>query len=58
MSFIVVFNLLDRDRDGEISKKDLFRLFTIVVDGNQVFPTNNMRAVELINLERGDKITK
>lgn len=29
---LVVFNMFDRDRDGEISKKDLFRLFTITID--------------------------
>eukprot|EP00347_Sterkiella_histriomuscorum_P006285 403353352 len=53
-----VFNMFDRDRDGEISKRDLFRLFTIVIDNIQVFPVNNMRAVELIQMERGDKMTK
>lgn len=55
---IVVFNMYDIDRDGEISKRDLFRMFTIVKENIQVFPINNMRAVELIPMERGDKITK
>lgn len=50
--------MFDKDKDGEISKKDLFRQFRQVVDNQQVFPINNMRAIELINLERGDKITK
>ncbi|CDW80386.1 ef hand family protein [Stylonychia lemnae] len=53
-----VFNMFDRDRDGEISKKDLFRLFTIVIDNIQVFPINNLRAIELISMERGDKMSK
>ena len=50
--------MLDLDRDGELSKKDLFRLFTLNVDRTNVFPVNNMRAVELVSIERGDKITK
>lgn len=50
--------MFDKDRDGEISKKDLFRLFTIDHENLQVYPTNNMRAVELIDLDRGDKIGK
>ena len=55
---LVVFNMYDKDKDGEISKKDLFRVFKTVVENIQMFPINNMRAIELINLERGDKITK
>jgi hypothetical protein len=50
--------MFDRDRDEEISKKDLFRMFMIERDGMVVFPFNNMRAVELVELDRGDKINK
>ena len=50
--------MLDRDRDQEISKKDLFRLFSLIIDNVPVFPTNTLRAVELIRIDRGDKISK
>ena len=50
--------MLDRDRDQEISKRDLFRLFSLVIDSVPVFPHNNMRAVELLRMDRGDKIIK
>lgn len=50
--------MLDRDRDEEISKKDLFRMFTIERDKLVVFPYNNMRAVEILEADRGDKIHK
>lgn len=55
---IVVFNMLDRDHDDEISKKDLFRVFTMEREDLVVFPYNNMRTVELIDVDRGDKIHK
>jgi hypothetical protein len=54
----VVFSLLDTDRDNELSKKDLFRLFMMERDDYVVFPFNNNRVVEIIPMERGDKIHK
>lgn len=50
--------MLDKDRDEEISKKDLFRLFLTERDNEELFPNPIMRAVELLDLERGDKISK
>ena len=54
----VVFNMLDKDKDDEISKRDLFRLFGLSREQQEVFPINNFRAVELIECERGDRFTK
>jgi hypothetical protein len=50
--------MLDIDRDDEISKKDLFRLLAVERDDIPVFPFNNMRTVEIIEIARGDKIHK
>jgi len=58
MTELVVFSMLDRDKDDEISKKDLYRLLNLDREEIQVFPINNTRAVELIDAERGDKLAK
>jgi hypothetical protein len=55
---VVVFNMLDKDRDEEISKKDLFRLFNTERESLVVYPYTIMRAVELLELDRADKINK
>ena len=50
--------MFDKDRDDEISKKDLFRMFMMEREDLSVFPFNNMRSVEILQIDRGDKITK
>lgn len=50
--------LLDIDRDELISKKDLFRLFLVERDDIVVFPYNNMRRIEILDVIRGDRISK
>lgn len=50
--------LLDVDRDEYISKKDLFRLFLQEREDIVVFPYNNMRRIEILDVVRGDRITK
>jgi len=49
--------MLDKDKDGEISKKDLMRLLTMTRQNVTVFPMNNLRAIELLPIDRGDAIT-
>ncbi len=53
-----VFKMFDRDRDDYISKKDVFRHLMIERDKKMVYPSNNMRAVELFKCDRGDRIDK
>lgn len=59
MTPIVVFNMLDQDKDGFVSKRDLLKLYSTqqLPDGYEVFAPQNLRAVELIELDRGDKIS-
>ena len=46
------------DRDEVISKKDLFRLFAAEREEIIVFPFNNMRRIEIIDVVRGATINK
>lgn len=50
--------MLDQDCDGYISKRDMLKLYSTqqMPDGYEIYQQNNLRAVELIDLERGDKI--
>lgn len=54
----VVFNMLDQDGDGYVAKRDILKLFSTqqMPEGYEVFQAHNLRAVELIDMDRGDKI--
>ena len=53
-----VFKMFDWDRDGYISKKDVFRHLMLERGKQMVYPNNNLRAVELFKCDRGDRINK
>ena len=57
--FTDCFNMLDQDNDGYVSKRDLLKLFSTqqMPDGYEIFLAHNLRAVELIDLDRGDKLS-
>ena len=55
---IFVFNMLDRDRDAVISKKDCFRHVMLERDKKPIFPNNLLRAIELFECDRGDRISR
>ena len=54
-----VFNMLDQDGDGYVSKRDFLKLFSTqqMPEGYEIFQAHNLRAVELIDMDRGDKIS-
>jgi Ca2+-binding EF-hand superfamily protein len=54
-----VFNMLDQDGDGYVSKRDILKLFSTqqMPEGYEIFQAHNLRAVELIDMDRGDKIS-
>lgn len=51
-----VFKMLDEDRDDNLSKTDLFRFFMQYRDGQRLFPLNMIRALEICQVNRGDRI--
>ena len=51
-----VFCMLDEDKDGVISKVDLFRFYQQYRDGQRVFPLNMIRSLEIVQVKRGDRI--
>lgn len=48
--------MLDNDRDNYISKKDLMTLLVSERFQEKIFPFNYIKAVELMDIERPDKI--
>ena len=50
--------MLDQDGDGYVAKRDILKLFSTqqMPEGYEVFQAHNLRAVELIDMDRGDKI--
>jgi hypothetical protein len=51
--------MLDQDQDGYVSKRDFLKLYSTqqMPDGYEVYSAHNLRAVELIEMDRGDKIS-
>lgn len=52
-----VFQLLDTDHDNFISKKELMNFLVQKRNGKKIFYYNYMKAVELLDIERPDKIS-
>ncbi|CAD8200509.1 unnamed protein product (macronuclear) [Paramecium tetraurelia] len=52
-----VFQMLDSDHDNFISKKDLMNFLVQKRNGKKIFYYNYMKAVELLDIERPDKIS-
>lgn len=51
-----VFNMIDTDQDNFISKKDMIKFLTMERFGKKIFPYNHVKAIELMDLPRSDKI--
>ena len=51
-----VFNMLDEDMDGFISKIDIYKMLTMFNSGHRIFPINLMRSVEITEVKRQEKI--
>ncbi len=51
-----VFNMLDTNQDSFISKKDLIEFLSAEKFSQRIFPTNLLKAVENLQLERPDRI--
>lgn len=41
------FNMIDEDRDGYVSKNDIFKVLMIQWAGQRINPTNITRAIEI-----------
>lgn len=54
---LFVFQLLDSDHDHFISKKDLMTFLVQKRNNKKIFYFNYMKAVELLDIERPDKIS-
>lgn len=52
-----VFNMIDSDQDSHISKKDMIKFLTIERFNKKIFPYNHVKAIELLDLPRSDKIS-
>jgi Ca2+-binding EF-hand superfamily protein len=52
-----VFNMIDNDQDNFISKKDMMKLLSIERFGKKIFPYNYVKAIETLEVVRGDKIS-
>ncbi len=48
------FNMVDEDRDGFVSKQDIFKVLMVQWDGQRVNPPNVTRAIEIQFMLRGD----
>jgi Ca2+-binding EF-hand superfamily protein len=52
-----VFSMIDEDHDSCISKKDMIKFLVTNRYGIKIFPFNYVKAVELLEVTRSDKIT-
>ena len=52
-----VFNMIDLDQDNHISKKDMIKFLTMERFKKKIFPYNHVKAIELLDLPRSDKIS-
>ena len=52
-----VFRMIDQDHDNFISKKDLISLLVTEIDATQIYPSNYIKAIEILEIERSDKIS-
>ena len=48
--------MIDTDQDNFISKKDMIKFLTMERFGKKIFPYNHVKAIELMDLPRSDKI--
>ena len=51
-----VFQCIDENQDGFISKQEIMQFLRTEQDGKLIFPNNYLRAVELFETQRADKI--
>jgi Ca2+-binding EF-hand superfamily protein len=51
-----VFQCIDENQDGFVNKQEIMRFLRTEHDGKLIFPNNYMRAVELFETQRADKI--
>jgi Ca2+-binding EF-hand superfamily protein len=52
-----VFQMLDQDHDHHISKKDIMKFLVSERFKQKTFPFSYVKAIELMEIERPDKIT-
>ncbi len=52
-----VFSMIDADHDNNISKKDIIKYLVTERYNKKIFPFNYVRSVELLEVERSDKIS-
>ncbi|KRX00138.1 hypothetical protein PPERSA_10637 [Pseudocohnilembus persalinus] len=52
-----VFAMIDDDHDQSISKKDMIKFLVQDHNGQKIFPINFIRAIEILEVPRSDKIT-
>ena len=52
-----VFNMIDTDQDNHISKKDMIKFLTMERFNKKIFPYNHVKAIEILDLPRSDKIS-
>ena len=52
-----VFNMIDADQDNHISKKDMIKFLTMERFNKKIFPYNHVKAIEILELPRSDKIS-